>query len=231
MSIKDNIACIQKKIVSAAQRANRDPQSILLMPVTKTVAPEAIIEAISCGFAMIGENKVQEIQAKYSALEAFPHKTHLIGHLQTNKVKDVVGLVDCIQSLDSLRLAKKLQDRLAYEDKTIEALVQVNVSGEQSKSGVSPEEALALIKEVIQMDRITLRGLMTIGANVDDEKVIRQGFRQLAMLQQEAQQRFSHQADFSVLSMGMSGDMEIAIEEGATLVRVGSAIFGKRHYL
>ncbi len=230
MSIELNLEYIQKQIAASAERAGRKVEEITLMPVTKTVAVEAIREAITAGFPLIGENKVQEIKQKHEGLSDLAHQVHLIGHLQTNKVKEVIGLVDCVQSVDSLKLAKKLQQRLEFVDATLDILVQVNTSGETSKSGVAPEDAEALIAEITQMERLNLKGLMTIGANTTDREIVRTSFRDLAQIREIVRQRFSDKATFDVLSMGMSGDMDIAIEEGATLIRVGSAIFGARQY-
>lgn len=230
MSVAQNLAVVQARIANAAARAGRSSDEVMLLPVTKTVSPALIIEAIQAGFVCIGENKVQEIQAKAEALSGVAHQVHLIGHLQTNKVKEVVGLVDCVQSVDSVRVARKLQDRLEAENLSLDVLVQVNTSGEESKFGVAPDEALALIAEVVQMPCLSLKGLMTIGANVHDEAVVRGCFRRLRELQARARDDFAHRSDFSVLSMGMSADLEWAIEEGATLIRVGSAVFGARDY-
>lgn len=230
MSIADNIIAVQQRIRLAAESVGRCADEVMLLPVTKTVAPELILQAFATGVSCIGENKVQEIVAKAEALCATPHQVHLIGHLQTNKVKDVVDRVSCVQSVDTIRVARKLQDCLEEKNLSIEVLVQVNTSGEESKFGVAPDKALSLIAEIIQMPCLTLRGLMTIGAHVDDEEVIRAGFRRLKCLAVQAADAFSHRADFSVLSMGMSDDLELAVEEGSTLIRVGRAIFGARVY-
>lgn len=228
--IAAKLAAVQQQIQEIAAHCDRNPQSITLMPVSKTVAPETIREAIAAGYPLLGENKVQEIQSKAGALADMPHQVHLIGHLQTNKVKDVIGLVSCVQSVDSLKLAKKLQQRLEFVDSHLDILIQVNTSGEDSKSGIAPEQALDLIDAVCAFERLSIKGLMTIGANTDNEEVIRACFRQLRQLQIAAQHKYGAYSDFAVLSMGMSADMKIAIEEGSTLLRVGSAIFGARDY-
>ncbi|MBV7434413.1 YggS family pyridoxal phosphate-dependent enzyme [Cardiobacteriaceae bacterium TAE3-ERU3] len=229
-AIARNVAQVLSEIEAACTQAGRDPSEVRLMLVTKTKPAEMIREALATGQTLIGENKVQEINAKYDALADITHETHMIGHLQTNKVKDVIGLASCIQSLDRIKLAHKLQDRLEFEDRTINALIQVNTSGEASKFGVAPEDALSLIEETLSCDRIHIRGLMTIGANTDDEAQIRACFRLLRQIQQQARQHFGDKSDFAELSMGMSGDMALAIAEGSTMVRVGSAIFGARDY-
>ncbi len=226
--IVEKLKQVRAQMAAVAAQHGRDPGSIRLMLVTKTVSAERIMTALAAGETLIGENKVQELQAKYEALSSHPHETHMIGHLQTNKVKDVIGYADCIQSLDRVKLAHKLQQRLEFEDKTIDALLQVNTSGEASKFGIAPEEALTLISEVRGCDRIRLRGLMTIGANTEDEDDIRRCFQLLKQIQQQAQQRYGDYSDFAELSMGMTYDMAIAIEEGSTMVRIGRAIFGER---
>ena len=229
MSVAENIANLRREIGDVSSACERDPQSVTLMAVTKTVSPERIGEAFAAGLTLIGENRVQEIKAKRQALAAVVHRTHLIGHLQSNKIRDIIGLVDCIESLDHEKLAQKLQSRLEFIDRTIDVYVQVNTSGEASKSGVAPEEAMALIREVVAMDRLRLKGLMTIARHSADAVLVRGCFRRLVALQQRARDRFSDRASFDVLSMGMSGDWRLAIAEGATLIRVGSAIFGARH--
>lgn len=230
-AIARNVAQVLSEIEATCIQVGRDPDEVRLMLVTKTKPAEMIRKALATGQTLIGENKVQEINAKYDALADIAHETHMIGHLQTNKIKDVVGQASCIQSLDRIKLARKLQDRLEFEDRTINALIQVNTSGEASKFGVTPDDVLGLIEEVLSCDRIHVRGLMTIGANTDDEAQIRACFRLLCQIQQQAQQRFGDKSDFAELSMGMSGDMALAIAEGSTMVRVGSAIFGAREYL
>lgn len=229
-AIARNVAQVLNDIETACTQVERDPNTVRLMLVTKTKPAEMIREALATGQTLIGENKVQEINAKYDALADITHETHMIGHLQTNKVKDVIGKASCVQSLDRIKLAHKLQDRLEFEDSTIDALIQVNTSGEPSKFGVAPDEAMNLIEEALSCDRIRVRGLMTIGANTDDKAQVRACFSLLRHIQQQAQQRFADKSDFAELSMGMSGDMPLAIAEGSTMVRVGSAIFGARDY-
>lgn len=229
MSVRENLVQLQAEIARVARVCGRDPAEITLMPVTKTQPPEAIREAIACGYGLIGENRVQEIRAKEAALADMPHQVHLIGQLQTNKVKEVIGRVSCVQSLDREKLALKLQERLEFVDQHLDVLIQVNTSGEVSKSGVSPEAVMALIENVLSLDRLRIRGLMTIGTLTDEEAEIRRCFRQLVGIQREAQARFADKANFDVLSMGMSGDWPLAVAEGATLIRVGGAIFGSRN--
>lgn len=228
MSVAENIVRLRHQIADISFACGRDPKSVTLMAVTKTISPERIIEAIAAGLTLIGENKVQEIQAKRQALATASPCIHLIGHLQSNKVRDVVDLVDCIESLDREKLARKLQSRLDCIDRTLDVYVQVNTSGKASQSGVAPAETMKLIREIVAMDRLRLKGLMTIGVHSPDEALVRGCFRRLVALQQQARDRFSDRASFDVLSMGMSGDFRLALAEGATLIRLGSAIFGAR---
>lgn len=222
-----NLLQVKSRIEAACKRCGRSPEGVQLLLATKTVPPDKILAALSTDRYLIGENKVQELKEKYEALLTVPHETHFIGHLQTNKVKDVVGYADCIQSLDRIELAGKLQRRLELQDRTMDVFIQVNTSQEDSKFGISPELAADFALRVRSFDRLKIRGLMTIGLFSTEEENIRKCFRMLAHLQQEMLLR-----DIPVreLSMGMSGDLEIAIEEGATIVRVGTAVFGTRPY-
>ena len=223
-----NLSKILERIENACKNSGRNTESVKLLMATKTISAENIKIALKSGQTLIGENKIQEIKEKHEALKNIMHQTHFIGHLQTNKVKELLRYdVDCIQSLDRLRLAEKLQNRLEYEDKTIDAFLQFNTSYENSKFGMAPENALKFALEVQQFDRINIKGLMTIGLfSAEDEKV-RKCFKLLKSLQTEL---LDHGIPVTELSMGMSGDLEIAIEEGATIVRVGTAIFGKREH-
>ena len=229
--IAENIAVIQGRIENACKASGRDPGEVKLLLATKTVSAERIKIAFSAGVTLIAENKVQELKEKFEALKDFPHTKHFIGHLQTNKIKDLLKCeVACIESLDRLDLAEKLQQRLEFEDKTIEALIQVNTSFEESKFGVSPEHAVELVKQVSQFDRIKIKGLMTIGLFSDEIERVRKCFRLLKEIQRQIIDLEIPNVEMNELSMGMSGDLEAAIEEGATIVRVGTAIFGERIY-
>lgn len=229
--IAENIAVIQGRIEKACNASGRDPGEVKLLLATKTVSAERIKIAFSAGVTLIAENKVQELKEKFEALKDFPHTKHFIGHLQTNKIKDLLKCeVACIESLDRLDLAEKLQQRLEFEDKTIEALIQVNTSFEESKFGVSPEDAVELVKQVSQFDRIKIKGLMTIGLFSDEIERVRKCFRLLKDIQQQIIDLEIPNVEMNELSMGMSGDLETAIEEGATIVRIGTAIFGERIY-
>lgn len=226
-----NIEVIKKRIHKACNDSGRDPLEVRLLLATKTVSAENIKIALQAGERLIGENKVQEVKEKFEALEDVSHEKHFIGHLQTNKIKDILKYgVSCIQSLDRLDLALKLQQRLERESKTIDALIQVNTSNEASKFGVSPDKAVELIKEVANFDRIQIKGLMTIGLFSGESEKVRACFRRLKEVQQQVQSLDIPNVGMSELSMGMSGDLEIAIAEGATIIRVGTAIFGERIY-
>ncbi|HMU32260.1 MAG TPA: YggS family pyridoxal phosphate-dependent enzyme [Pyrinomonadaceae bacterium] len=229
--IAENIAVIQGRIENACKASGRDPGEVKLLLATKTVSAERIKIAFGAGVTLIAENKVQELKEKFDALKGSPHTKHFIGHLQTNKIKDLLKCeVACIESLDRLDLAEKLQQRLEFEDKTIEALIQVNTSFEESKFGVSPEDAVELVKQVSQFDRIKIKGLMTIGLFSDEIERVRKCFRLLKDIRQQIVALEIPNVEMNELSMGMSGDLEAAIEEGATIVRVGTAIFGERIY-
>ncbi|NLC49137.1 MAG: YggS family pyridoxal phosphate-dependent enzyme [Bacteroidales bacterium] len=229
--IIDNIAQIRKRIAEAALNANRNPEEIKLLLATKTVSAENIKIALEAGESLIGENKAQEIKSKYDDLLDVPHQKHFIGHLQTNKIRELLRYdVTCIQSIDRLDLAEKLQARLEFEKKEIDVFIQVNTSNEESKFGVAPEGAIELTKQVAELAKIHIKGLMTIGLFSAEEEKVRVCFKLLKSLQQQISALNLPGVEMSELSMGMSHDLEFAIEEGSTMVRVGTAIFGKRIY-
>ncbi len=229
--IIDNLRKIHTRIEKACTLSKREVSEVRLLLATKTVNPENIKIALSNNEHLIGENKVQEVREKYEDLKSVPHEKHFIGHLQSNKIKDILKYgVTCIQSLDRLGLAEKLQNRLTLEDKHMDVFIQVNTSAEKSKFGVSPDAAVSLIKQVASFDRIHIKGLMTIGLFSDDKKKVRACFQLLKQLQQAIISENISNVSMKELSMGMSGDLEIAIEEGATIIRVGTAIFGERAY-
>ncbi len=229
--IIDNIAQIRKRIAEAALNANRNPEEIKLLLATKTVSAENIKIALEAGESLIGENKAQEIKSKYDDLLDVPHQKHFIGHLQTNKIRELLRYdVTCIQSIDRLDLAEKLQARLEFEKKEIDVFIQVNTSNEESKFGVAPEGAIELTKQVAELANIHIKGLMTIGLFSAEEEKVRVCFKLLKSLQQQISALNLPGVEMSELSMGMSHDLEFAIEEGSTMVRVGTAIFGKRIY-
>lgn len=198
------------------------------MLASKTVAPERIREAIACGVRLFGENRVQELLPKAQALADEPLEWHMIGHLQTNKVKAVLDVATCIQSLDRSRLAAEIHKLCQTHERSIDVLIEVNVSGEESKYGCAPTDVDDLLDAVAAMPTLRVRGFMTIGANTTDERTVRHGFAMLRTIGEGARARGVVPADATELSMGMSADMEWAIAEGSTMVRVGSAVFGQR---
>lgn len=229
--INEQIKSIKHRIAEACLKAGRQPNEVRMLLATKTVSPERIKMALQAGERLIGENKVQELRDKYDELEGTFHEKHFIGHLQSNKIKDVLKYgVSCIQSMDRLSLAQKLDQRLRFEKKTMDVLIQVNTSGEQSKFGVRPEDALDLVHEVSKFSTISIKGLMTIGLFSSEAEQVRRCFQTLKRTQHTIQKMAIPNVAMGELSMGMSGDLEIAIEEGATLIRVGTAIFGQRDY-
>lgn len=226
-----NLNSILKRIEFACKRKGRAPGSVRLLMATKTVTPERIKIALNAGQTLIGENKIQEVKEKFDDLKEVPHEAHFIGHLQTNKAKDILKYnIKCVQSLDRLELAEKLQQRLEAEDKDLDVLIQVNTSMEESKFGVAPQYAVRLAQEVSKLHRLHIKGLMTIGLFSDDHERVRICFQKLKNLQLTIASLGLEGVSMKELSMGMSGDFEIAIEEGATIVRVGTAIFGQRVY-
>lgn len=226
-----NLDHIINRIRQACAGCNRSSEDVRLLMATKTVPPERIKMALRAGQHLIGENKVQEVKEKYEVLRDTPHELHFIGHLQTNKIKDILRYdVSCIQSIDRWELAEKLHRRLVFEKKKMDVFIQVNTSGEESKFGVSPGEAISLVKQVAQLDTLRIKGLMTIGLFSADTEKVRQCFRLLKAIQQQVIALQIPGVSVKELSMGMSGDLEAAIEEGATIVRVGTAIFGQRIY-
>ena len=223
--IKNNIRIIKEKIKKAALKTNRNPEKIKLVAVTKTVTIEQIKEAINAGIKIIGENKVHEAKEKYHILTA-EIEWHLVGHLQTNKVKYAVEIFDLIHSVDSVKLAKEIDKRSLQFGKISNVLIEVNVSGEDTKYGIKPEEAELFIKKISEFPRISVRGLMTIAPMVKDKEETRPYFGKLRELSEEIKCKNIRNVKMDYLSMGMTEDFEIAIEEGANMVRIGRGIFG-----
>ena len=229
--IIENIAQIRKRIIGAALAAGRNPEEVKLLLATKTVSAENIKIALESGERLIGENRAQELKSKYTDLLDVPHQKHFIGYLQTNKIKELLRYdVTCIQSVDRLDLAEKLQARLEFEKKGIDVFVQVNPSNEESKFGIAPEKAIELTKQVAELPNIHIKGLMTIGLFSAEEAKVRVCFKLLKDIQQQIIALNLPGVEMNELSMGMSHDLEFAIEEGSTMVRVGTAIFGQRIY-
>jgi hypothetical protein len=225
MSFADNLAGIQQRIRVACDRSGRDPSSVRLLAVSKTCAVETIEEAMKDGQVFFGENKIQEAKAKIPLCPGRA-RWHFIGHLQSNKVRDAVSLFEMIQGVDSLDLAREISKRCDQAAKEMPILLEVNVAGESSKFGYQPDRLLAELKELSALPRLSLQGLMTVPPYVTDPEKARPHFRWLRELKSQCEQTLG----FSLphLSMGMSGDFEVAIEEGATIVRVGTALFGPR---
>jgi PLP dependent protein len=227
MSVSENLKLVQDRIAAAAKRAGRDPSSIRLVTVTKTIDHGRIREAIAAGAAILGENRVQEAKEKIEALGKVA-SWHLIGHLQTNKAKYAVKLFDLIHSVDSLELAKELDKQAEKIGKKQNVLIEVNIAGEASKAGMAVREAPALVREAARLANISVQGLMTMPPWSADPEDSRPFFRILRELAEAIAKENIPGLSMRELSMGMSGDFEVAIEEGATLVRVGTAIFGER---
>jgi pyridoxal phosphate enzyme (YggS family) len=225
MAFAESLDLIQQRIRAACERAGCAPDSVMLLAVSKTHSPETIREAVNCGQLFFGENKIQEAKAK---IPLCPGKArwHFIGHLQSNKVRDAVELFEMIQGVDSLALAREISRRCEQASKTMPILLEVNVAGEASKFGYKPEQLLAELKEINSLPKIEVHGLMAIPPFVAEPEKARPYFRRLRELKSNCEEILG--APLPHLSMGMSGDFEIAIEEGATIVRVGTALFGPR---
>lgn len=228
MDIRMNIEQIKNNIKVHAQKANRDPSDILIMAVTKTVDVERIQEAIDNGITDIGENKVQELIDKYPALKE-KVQFHFIGHLQTNKVKYIIDKVKMIHSLDSVHLAQEINKRAYNSNIVMDCLVEVNIGSEESKYGIDPLNVIDFIKSLKDYENIRLRGLMTVAPFVEPEQV-RPYFKKMKELFDCAKSIDQKNVDFKYLSMGMTNDYTVAVEEGSNIVRIGTGIFGKRLY-
>jgi pyridoxal phosphate enzyme (YggS family) len=231
MSIAENVAEVRGRIASAARRAGRNPEEIALLAVSKTFSPQHIREAYQAGLRMFGENRVQEFTAKAVALgDLRDAEWHMIGHLQSNKAAAAAAAFAAIDSLDSLKLAEKLNSSAEKLNKTIEVLIEVNVGGEAAKSGVAPDsdELENLLNAAPTLERLKFRGLMTIPPFAEDAQEVRPYFQKLRALRDQVAAQRLRAVRMDVLSMGMSHDFEIAIEEGSNCVRVGTAIFGER---
>jgi len=226
-SIAENIAGIRRRLNAAAVRAGRDPESIRLMAVSKTVEPDRVRQAIDAGITLLGENYVQEAREKIPVI-GHGVEWHMIGHLQTNKAKYVVTLFDWIHSVDRLELAQELAKRAGQNGRTLNILIEVNVSGEASKSGAEPSGVLELVRQTAALPHLRVRGLMTMPPYSDEPETSRPYFQSLRGLRDEIRAAAIPHIAMNELSMGMTDDFEVAVEEGATIVRVGRAIFGER---
>ncbi len=228
--IRKNLEIIRKKIEMAAIKSGRKPEDITLVAVSKTVELQKILRAIDEGITELGENRVQELTEKYDIISR-DCNWHLIGHLQTNKVKYIVEKVKLIHSVDRYNLAVEINDRAKKIGKKINVLVQVNISGEQTKFGVAKNEARQLIEQVAGLENIRIRGLMTMAPFASNAEAVRAVFSGLKKLSIDIEKENINNIDMEYLSMGMSNDFEVAIEEGANMVRIGTALFGERQYL
>lgn len=225
------LAAIRQRIAQACERAGRAPDSVTLLPVSKTFEVDAIREAMALGLARFGENKTQELRQKAAALAGQGLQWVLIGHLQTNKAKDAARDATELQSLDRIDLAEALHRRLVLEGRTLDVLVQVKTSSEPSKYGMAPGEVSAFLRRIVaEFPTLRVRGLMTMAVNSPDPGEVRACFRSLRELRDQLRHEAIEGVSLDRLSMGMSGDFELAIEEGSTEVRIGTAIFGARSY-
>ncbi|MEW4370586.1 YggS family pyridoxal phosphate-dependent enzyme [Paenibacillus kandeliae] len=226
MGLQERIAQVQQRIEAACARSGRQADEVQVVAVTKYVSTDKTERVLNAGLNHLGENRWQNAKDKWEAL----HERgvwHFIGHLQTNKVKDVIGKFQYIHSLDRLSLAKELEKKAAEADLTVQVFLQINISGEESKYGISPEQAQSLLEQVAGMPHIQVIGLMTMAPEVDDPEQTRPVFRGLRELRDQLNGLKLTQEPIQHLSMGMSGDFEIAVEEGATFVRLGSILVGK----
>lgn len=230
MSIKENLDHINSRIESACIRAGRDISEVTLVNVSKTKPIDLLKEGYDAGMRIFGENKVQEIRDKYESFVPDGISWHMIGHLQRNKVKYIVDKVDLIHSVDSLRLAETVDKEAAKKGVTANILIQVNVAEEDSKFGLNTEETIAMVREISLLKNLRIKGLMTIAPFVEDAEDNRLIFRRLKELSVDIDGQNLDNVGMDVVSMGMTGDFEVAIEEGATMIRIGTALFGKRNY-
>lgn len=229
MDLQENLQQVEANICKACENAGRKRSDVTLIAVSKTKPIEMLQTVYDLGPRDFGENKVQEMCGK---MEVLPKdiRWHMIGHLQTNKVKYIIGKTELIHSVDSLHLAKEIEKQAAKNNVIVPILIEVNIAEEESKFGIHKEETIALVREVAQMEHIHIRGLMTIAPYVENPEDNRPYFKEIRQLSVDIKEENIDNVDMDVLSMGMTGDYMVAIEEGATLVRVGTGIFGERQY-
>ena len=227
--IRDNLEIVRRRIEEACQRAGRDASEVTLIAVSKTKPVPMLEEAYEGGARDFGENKVQEIQAKYGSLPD-DVRWHMIGHLQRNKVKYIAGQVALIHSVDSYRLAEEINIQAKKKNIIVPILVEVNIAHEDSKFGISEEDAVQLVEEIAELENVRIKGLITIAPYVENAEDNRLYFRKIKYLSVDIAAKNIDNVSMEILSMGMTGDYEVAIEEGATMVRVGTGIFGARNY-
>ncbi len=227
--LADNLKAVQENIIKACEKSGRDSNEVTLIAVSKTKPVETLQEAYDAGARYFGENKVQEITAKYPELPKDIH-WHMIGHLQRNKVKYIIDKVDMIHSVDSLRLAETIEQEAAKHELVMPILLEVNVAEEETKFGLGVSEVIPLLEEISKMPHIKVEGLMTIAPFVENPEENREVFRTLKKLSVDIRNKNINNVNMHILSMGMTGDYQVAVEEGATMVRVGTGIFGERNY-
>ena len=227
--IQENIKLVEENIKKACEKVGRDVNEVTLIAISKTKPYTAIEEALPTGVKDYGENKVQELCDKYEILPK-DIKWHMIGHLQRNKVKYLVGKASLIHSVDSIRLAEQIEKEYAKADEIANILIEVNMAQEESKFGITSEETEQLVREIAKFPHIRIKGLMTIAPYTDNPESNRVYFRNMKKLSVDIENKNIDNVSMSVLSMGMTGDYQVAVEEGATLVRVGTGIFGERNY-
>lgn len=225
--LEENIANVKSKIKFAAERAGRDPENIDIVAVTKTIPPEIIQKAVDSGLALLGENRVQEARDKKELVKGNV-QWHLIGHLQRNKVKMALSLFSMIQSVDSLPLAEEIQKRAEQIQQAVDVLVQVNIGREKTKYGIDPDNTKSFVEKIALFPNLRVRGLMTIAPFKQNPEEVRPYFRQLREIFENIKQAPINNVNMEYLSMGMSNDFEVAVEEGANMVRIGTGIFGAR---
>lgn len=226
--IRKNLEQVKRRIAAACVRSGRDPSEVTLLPISKTVEPHRIRLAYEIGCHHFGENKIQELRRKAELMKDLDIYWHVVGHLQSNKVKIVAQLADGFQALDSLKIAKLLDQRLQSEGRCLDVLIQVNSSGEASKFGLQPDEVSAFVRQLAPFSALRIKGLMTFAIFSSDQESVRRCFKKMTELRKKLSQISPDNFSFDELSMGMSSDYELAVEEGATIVRVGQAIFGSR---
>ncbi len=229
MSVTENLEEVERRICAACERAGRDRSEVTLIAVSKTKPIEMIEEAVDAGIRIFGENKVQELVQKHDEMEE-GLEWHMIGHLQTNKVKMLPGRTKMIHSVDSLHLAEEINKQYAKHGEIAHVLIEVNMAGEESKFGLAPQDVESFLDEIAKFANIYVHGLMTIAPFVEDANENRKIFTDLKKLLIDMKRKNNDNIDMRELSMGMTGDYEVAIEEGATFVRVGTGIFGARNY-
>ena len=227
--IKDNLSIVEDNIQKACEKAGRDRSSVTLIAVSKTKPVSDIREAMECGITVFGENKVQEIRDKTAEIKE-PLSWHMIGHLQVNKVKYLPGVACMIHSVDNRKLADEIEKQSARHDIKMDVLIEVNMAHEDTKFGLAPENVIPFVREISVLPHLNIRGLMTIAPYTEDPESNRAYFKGLRELKDEINELGISGVNMDSLSMGMTGDYQVAIEEGATFVRVGTGIFGERNY-